>query len=119
MSIETELDMSLGKADALSGSLVSHIGKLPEPTYTLSIKYKLFDQMLGTQQQTAVDPVKPSEMLLLSINTSVSVGTVKKVKNNEAELALRIPVVPFKGENIAIARNVNNHWRLIGYGELV
>ncbi|MEK6896432.1 MAG: translation initiation factor IF-2 subunit gamma [Nanoarchaeota archaeon] len=119
MSIETELDMSLGKADALSGAIVSHIGKLPEPAYTLAMKYKLFDQMLGTQQQTAVDPIKPNEMLLLSINTSVSVGTVKKIKNNEAELALRIPIVPFNGENIAIARNVNNHWRLIGHGEVI
>jgi translation initiation factor 2 subunit 3 len=56
---------------------------------------------------------------MLSINTSTSVGTVKKVKANEAELTLRIPIVPFKGENIGIARNVNNHWRLIGHGELV
>ena len=119
MSIETELDMSLGKADALSGAIVSHTGKLPEPTYSLTMKYKLFDQMLGTQQEAKVDPIKASEMLLLSINTSVSVGTVKKVKPNEAELVLRIPIVPFKGENIGIARNVNNHWRLIGHGELI
>lgn len=119
MSIETELDMSLAKADALSGAVASTTGKLPDATYALTMKYKLFDQMLGTQQESKVDPIKTGEMLMLSINTSTSVGTVKKVKTNEAELTLRIPIVPFKGENIGIARNVNNHWRLIGHGELI
>ncbi len=58
-------------------------------------------------------------MLMISINTSVSVGIVKKVSAHEVELSLKIPVVPFKGENVGIARNSNNHWRLIGFGEIL
>ena len=56
---------------------------------------------------------------MLSIDTTITVGQVKKIKDNEAELLLKIPVVPLKGESIAIARNLNNHWRLIGFGEIL
>jgi len=58
-------------------------------------------------------------MLMLSANTSVTVGVIKKLSNSQAELSLRIPIVPFKGQKVGIARNINNHWRLIGYGEIL
>lgn len=119
VSIETELDMALGKADSLSGCVASHVGKLPEQATNLKVKYELFKEMLGTQQQSKVDPVKTNENLMISVNTSVSIGMVKSIRGNEIELNLRIPLVPFKGENVALARNVNNHWRLIGHGEIV
>ena len=66
-----------------------------------------------------VEPLKASEMLMLSINTSVTLGVAKKIKDNEAEFSLKIPIVPQKGDNLGIARNINNHWRLIGYGEII
>lgn len=116
-SIETELDMSLGKNDHLSGCVVSHAGALPESTTTLKISYTLFKEMMGNAQ-LKVDPLKVSETLMISINTSVSVGIVKRLNPQEAELSLKIPVVPFKGENVGLARNINNHWRLIGFGEI-
>ena len=55
---------------------------------------------------------------MLSINTSVTVGTISKLSKEEAEISLKIPIVPFKEDKVGIARNVNNHWRLIGYGEI-
>ena len=58
-------------------------------------------------------------MLMLSVNTSTTVGIVKKVNKEEIELSLKIPIVPFKGDNVGIARNLNNHWRLIGHGEIL
>lgn len=119
MSLETELDMALGKTDLLSGAVVSHVGELPEIVFSMKIKYNLFEEVLGSQMKTSVEQLKPSETLMFSINTSVTVGMVKKLHGNEAEINLRIPIVPFKGENVAIARNLNNHWRLIGYGEIL
>lgn len=119
VSIETELDMSLAKSDALSGCVISNAGTLPEASTTLKMKYELFKEMIGTSQNMKVEPLKTNETLMLSINTSVSAGLVKTIKGNEAELNLRMPIVPFKGENIALARNINNHWRLIGHGEIV
>lgn len=119
VSIETELDMALGKSDLLGGCVASVEGVLPDASSTLRMKYELFKEMIGTVPATKVDSLKPSEMIMLSINTSVTVGIIKSLKGAEAELNLRIPIVPFKGENIAIARNINNHWRLIGHGEIV
>jgi len=119
MSIETELDMAVGKNDALAGCVVSHAGKLPETTMSLNVKYQLFPEVYGTIGRAKVEAIKPSEMLMLSINTSMTIGVVKRIKEDVIEFSLKIPVVPFKGDNVGIARNINNHWRLIGYGEIL
>jgi translation initiation factor 2 subunit 3 len=119
MSIETSLDMALGKGDLLAGNVVSLTGKLPEPATNLKISYSLFPEVLGIGNKTAVEPVKMSEMLFLSINTSMVVGIVKKLFPKELELSLKLPLVAFKGDNVAIARNINSHWRLIGYGSVL
>ena len=119
MSIETELDMALGKSDVLTGNVASLLGKLPEMTINLNIKYNLFPEVFGVGGHVKAEQIKPSEMLMLSINTSMTVGVVKHIKRDVIEMSLKIPLVPFKGDNVGIARNINNHWRLIGYGEIV
>ena len=58
-------------------------------------------------------------MIMLSINTSTTVGRITKIKADQVELTLKIPVVPIKGDSSCIARNIANHWRLIGYGEII
>jgi len=118
-AIETELDMSVGKTDSLSGCVVSLKDKLPDITSELRLRYNLFSEITGSSQKTKVDPLKTTEVLMLSANTSVTVGSIKKLTNNEAEISLRIPIVPFHGEKVGIARNMQNHWRLIGYGEII
>jgi translation initiation factor 2 gamma subunit (eIF-2gamma) len=58
---------------------------------------------------------------MLSINTATTVGMVVKIKDKSktAELSLKIPIVPFKGDRIGLARNYKGHWRLIGWGEII
>jgi translation initiation factor 2 subunit 3 len=119
LALETELDPIITKADSLSGCILSKKGQLPEITYQLKIKFSLFDKVLGTEKHEPVAPLKISEMLMLSVNTTTTVGTVKRIKNSEAELILKIPVVPLKGETIGIGRNLNSRWRLIGFGEIL
>ena len=119
LAIETELDTSLTKADALSGCIASTVGNLDEITSNITIKYSLFKEVFGTGAHEQVGNLIPSEPLMLSVNTSTTVGTVKKIKGDQVELALKIPVVPLKGESIGIARNINSHWRLIGFGEII
>ena len=53
------------------------------------------------------------------MHLDITVGKIEKVKGGEVELSLKIPVVPIKGDSVGIARNVNGHWRLIGYGEIL
>lgn len=119
MSIETELDMALGKNDALGGCVASLVGTLPPITTHINVKHTLFPQMFGLGEFAKVEPVKTAEVLMLSVNTSITGGVVKTVKNGEIGVDLKVPIVPFKGDNVGIARNINNHWRLIGYGEIL
>ena len=119
LAFETELDSILTKADSLSGCVAGLSGKLPEIKSNVKLKFNLFKEVLGIDEHKNVENIKTAELLLLSINTSITVGSVLKLKGNEAELSLRIPIVPFKGENVGIARNISGHWRLIGFGEVV
>ncbi len=115
-AIETELDMSIGKSDALSGCVASIENNLPEITNKITIKHHVFKEQIGG---VPIPALKPGETLMLSINTSVTVGNIIRLNKDDAEISLKIPIVPFKGDKVGIARNINNHWRLIGHGEIL
>jgi translation initiation factor 2 subunit 3 len=119
ISIETNLDPYLTKTDSLTGCVVSTIGNLPDITHNIKIKKKMFKEILGTEQHQKVEEIKTKEMLMLSVNTTITVGVVEKIHEDEVELNLNIPIVAIKGDNVGIARNINNHWRLIGFGEIL
>jgi translation initiation factor 2 subunit 3 len=119
VALETELDPFLTKADSLSGCLVGLKGKLPEISYKIKIKTNLFKEVLGISEHREVSPLKTKEMLMLSANTTITVGTIEKINKDEIELFLNIPIVLLKGSNVGIARNIDNHWRLIGFGEMI
>ena len=119
IAIETELDPFLTKADSLSGCIVGLKEKLPEISYKTKIKTQLFKEVLGISEHKEVSPLKTKELLMLSVNTSITVGTIERINKNEIELSLNIPIVILKGSNVGIARNVNSHWRLIGFGEII
>lgn len=119
LAIETELDPSLTKADALSGNVASLQNSLPEITEKITIKFTPFEEVFGTGKHEPVQNLKTPETLMLSLNTSTTVGKLTKINKDKAELTLKIPIVPLKGESIGVARNFNNHWRLIGFGEII
>lgn len=125
ISIETSLDPFLTKTDSLNGCLVSTKNSLPDISHKIKIKTKLFEEVLGAEEKKQVEPLKLKEMLMLSVNTTISVGTIEKIKDTlkgtsaEVELILNIPVVVLKGDNLGLARNINGHWRLIGWGEII
>ena len=119
IAIETELDPFLTKADSLSGCLVGLKEKLPEISYKVKIKTNLFKEVLGISEHKDVSPLKTKEMLMLSVNTTITVGTIEKINKDEIELFLNIPIVLLKGSNVGLARNIENHWRLIGLGEVI
>jgi len=140
ISIETELDPILTKSDALTGCLVSLKGKLPEIKHKIKIKTELFKEVLGISEHKSVEGIKTKEMLMISANTTITVGIVESIKNtknskmnfdateskkpqdsigDEIELSLNIPIIALKEDHVGIARNINNHWRLIGWGEIL
>ncbi|MEM3074966.1 MAG: translation initiation factor IF-2 subunit gamma [Candidatus Pacearchaeota archaeon] len=119
LSIETELDMSVTKTDNLSGCVAGLKNKLPEITNKIRLKAKHFKEVFGMEKHEEVEDFKINELLMLSINTSISVGKISSAKNNELNFELNIPVVAFKGDSVGIARNIYGHWRLIGFGEVL
>jgi translation initiation factor 2 subunit 3 len=118
-SIETNLDPSIAKADALVGNVVSLEGKLPEASSKIKISVNLFKEYFDVKEAKKVEPIKLKEFLMLSVNTKITVGIVEKIERNEIEVSLNIPVISIKGESVSIARNIDRHWRLIGYGEIL
>jgi translation initiation factor 2 subunit 3 len=119
LALETELDNILTKTDILAGCVASRTGELPGIVDRVKIKFKLFSQLFGVNDNIKVENLKTSELIMLSVNTAITVGTIKTIKGDEAEIILRIPIVPIKSENIGLARSINGHWRLIGFGELI
>jgi translation initiation factor 2 subunit 3 len=119
ISIETSLDPLLTKTDALTGCIISTKGNLPEITDKVKLKYKLFDEVLGVENKKLVEQIKTNELLMLSVNTTISIGIVKKVSKDEIEFDLNIPIIALEKDNVGIARNINGHWRLIGFGEIL
>jgi len=119
ISIETELDPTLTKGDSLTGCIASVKGKLPEIKNKLKLKAELFKEVIGTETHEEINAFKVKEMLMLSINTTITVGTIEKIKGDEIELNLNVPVIALPGDNTGIARNLNSHWRLIGWGEII
>jgi len=119
IALETELDPKITKADSLSGCIASIPNELPEITSNIKISYKLFKEVLGIEEHKEVEDIKTNELLMLAVNTTITVGQVLSAQKDSLELALKIPIVPLKGENIGIARNFNSHWRLIGFGEII
>jgi translation initiation factor 2 subunit 3 len=119
LAFETELDNILTRTDSLSGNIASAPNSLPEITDKIKIKYELFKELVGEEKASKIEDLKPSEMIMLSINTTTTVGKILKIKNNEIELSLKIPIVPIKGDSVGLARNIHQHWRLIGFGEIL
>jgi translation initiation factor 2 subunit 3 len=119
ISIETNLDPTLTKTDALIGSLVSTKGNLPDITDKIKIKKRLFEKVMGTATHEPVQSLKTKETLMLSVNTTITVGEVEKIEKDIIELSLKMPIVSIKGDNVGLARNIDSHWRLIGWGEII
>ena len=119
ISIEASLDPFLTKADSLTGCVVSRKGVLPEISYKVKVKYNLLKEISGLAEKEEVQQIKVKDMLMLSNDTTITIGTVEKINKNELELSLNIPLIALLGNHVGIARNVKGHWRLIGWGEFV
>ncbi len=119
LAFETELDNILTKADFLSGNIASTQNNLPEISNKIKIKFQLFGELVGAEKKTKIKTLKMSENLMLSINTTITVGQITKLNKDEIELSLKIPILPIKKDSVGLARNIYGHWRLIGFGEIL
>ena len=84
LAIETELDPILTKSDSLSGCILSKKGGLPEISYELKMSCNIFEKVFGSEEGEKTEQLRSGEVLMLSVNTTTTVGTVKRIKNNQA-----------------------------------
>lgn len=119
LAIQTDLDPGITKADNLIGCVASTENKLPDIVNIVKIRTSLFEEMIGTTEKKKVEQIKMNEPLLLSINTSITVGLANSIQDKDISVKLKIPVIALKGSKAGIARNLDGHWRLIGWGEIV
>ncbi len=115
MAVQTTLDPSLTKSDALSGNVLSKVGGLPGPMSAVEAEIHLIERELV---DTDVE-IKVGEPLMLSFGTTVTVGVVQKVKPGQASMNLKIPVIAVKGDRLAISKRIDMKWRLIGYAVIL
>jgi translation initiation factor 2 subunit 3 len=118
IAIGTPLDPWVTKADNLVGRVLGHPGKLPAVLDRITMDIHLLERVVGATADTAVEPIKVKEPLMLNVGTATTVGLVLKSANDEIECALRLPVAAEAGGRVAISRRVGGRWRLIGYGVL-
>jgi len=80
--------------------------------------YKHAEELLKItlEEEVKVRPLQVREPLMITVNTAVSLGYVRSVKGDHAEIVLTRPVVAEEGDRVAIGRRITDRWRLIGYG---
>jgi translation initiation factor 2 subunit 3 len=114
-ALGTSLDPSLAKGDGLTGRLVGTAGTLPPVSQRIRLKATLLDRVLGAEREIKVEKIRTSEILAVTVGTTVATGKVTSARGDDIELALQRAVTVFPGSRVAISRRINA-WRLIGYG---
>jgi translation initiation factor 2 subunit 3 len=114
-AVGTTLDPALAKGDGLTGRLVGTAGTLPPVSQKIRLKATLLDRVLGAQREIKVEKIRTSEVLAVTVGTTIASGKVTSARGDEVELSLNRSVTVFPGSRVAISRRLNA-WRLIGYG---
>ncbi|MBT5740230.1 translation initiation factor IF-2 subunit gamma, partial [Candidatus Woesearchaeota archaeon] len=116
MALSTTLDPTIVKSDTLTGSLVGLPGKLPSVHEQVTLDVHLLKRVVGTKEETDVKPLAKKEMLMLNVNSAVTVGVVTDPSKKNTTCTLRKPVAANVGDRITISRRIGDRFRLIGYG---
>lgn len=119
LGVLTKLDPYFTKADGLVGNIVGLPGKLPSVWQKIKLRTKLLDRVVGMKDMDKVQVIKPGETLMINVGTARSVGTVTRIRGNDIDIDLKIPICADKKDRIVLSRQILGRWRLIGYGEIV
>ena len=116
VAIGTSLDPAMTKSDSLLGNVIGKPGSLPPVWDRLKIETTLLDRVVGTKKIQDVEELKTKEPLVITVGTRTTVGVPVTVKDNIVDIKLSIPVCAPVGQRIALSRQVDGKWHLIGYG---
>ncbi len=116
IGVLTKLDPGIVKSDALSGSVVGRVSKLPPTWEEFSLDAQLLKRVLGTKERAEVEAIKKGEVLMLNVNSAATVGVVTDISKNMVHCKLKLAVCAKPGARVTISRRMANRFRLIGYG---
>ncbi len=116
VGIELSIDPSLTKGDRLVGNVLTHPENALPIVNELTVETHLFEQVVGVKVPIKVDRIKVNEPLMLTVGTATTVGLCTDIKGDLIHIHLKRPVCFKEGQRIAISRNIEGSWRLIGYG---
>jgi translation initiation factor 2 subunit 3 len=74
------------------------------------------ERVVGSETQNTVNRIEMNENLMLSVATAKTVGKVYQATKTNVGISLRLPVCVESGTRIAISRQIDRRWRLIGWG---
>ncbi|MFO7793846.1 MAG: translation initiation factor IF-2 subunit gamma [Candidatus Nanohaloarchaea archaeon] len=117
LGLETELDPSLVKSDGLAGNVLGRKGELPETTEELELDVELMDTLIGSGEEMEIENIKEHEALMVNVGTTKSAGVVTQA-GDDVRLNLKMPVCAEVGDRVAISRQIDSRWRLIGHGKI-
>ncbi|MFX0169838.1 MAG: translation initiation factor IF-2 subunit gamma [Candidatus Hodarchaeota archaeon] len=120
IGLGTNLDPALTRADALIGNLSGPSDQLPPIVQQLKLDTHLLKRVVGAIDQVAVHDIKLNEMLMLIAGSSATVGQVSKLEGkSDATFDLRKPIAIIPGQRVAVSRQIEMRWRLIGWGTVI
>jgi translation initiation factor 2 subunit 3 len=122
IGVGTKIDPTLCRADRLVGQVLGKRGRLPDIYTELEIQHFLLRRLLGVkidpEKKNKVSKLEKNEILMVNIGSTSTGGRVISVKKDMAKIVLNMPACTEIGEKIALSRRIDNHWRLIGWGEI-
>ncbi len=118
-AVGTELDPFLTKGDSFTGRIVGLKGHVPKTVFNLEMDIHLLNRVVGFDEEVIVEPLKPNEIIMLTVGTANTIGSVISIKDNKVSVSLKYPVAANINDRMAIGRRISNRWRLIGYGSIL
>ena len=116
VGIGTELDPALTKADSLVGSVVGKPGTLPPVWTELTLEFHRIERP-GDQALREVT-FKPKDVIMVHAGSAAIMGIVKGFHGDKLDVMLRKAVSAEEDSKVVITKQVNNRWRIVGYGIL-
>ena len=119
IGVATNLDPRLAKSDGLVGNIAGRSKDLPPIVDKIIVKkINMFEKIIGTRIERRNYPLKKGEEIIINTGTYTTLAMVDSIQDDEAEFILARPIAIPKGERVAILREIDREYRLVGYGVL-
>mgnify|MGYP000085342377 CR=1 FL=1 len=119
IGIATNLDPGLAKSDGLVGNVAGLPKDLPPIVDKVIIKnIRMFEKIVGTRVERKNYPLRKGEEIIINVGTYTTLGVIDSIQDDEAEVVLARAISMPKNERVAILREIDREYRLVGYGKL-